>query len=84
MILSCDGQEVRLEVDRTAVADLSPLAALAADDPPGHALMLAQVIRFFQTGESPVDAQETLEVMAFLDAAEQSLRLEGEPVELPR
>jgi len=56
---------------------------LASDDPPAHALLLKEVVAFFETGQSPVDGAETLEVMAFLDAAGQSLARGGETVELP-
>ncbi len=56
---------------------------LATDEPPSHALMLKEVMRFFQTGVSPVDIEETVEVMAFLGAAEASLEKGGEVVELP-
>ncbi len=58
-------------------------SALASEDPPGYALMLQKIVPFFETGRSPIDAAEMLEVMAFLDAAGESERLEGESVDLP-
>ena len=56
---------------------------LAANDPPGHVLMLQRMIPFLQTGESPIDVEETVEVMAFLDAAGQSLEKDGAVVVMP-
>jgi len=56
---------------------------LAANEPPAHCLLLKEVVRFFETGSSPVDVEETVEVMAFLDAAGQSLAGGGKIVELP-
>ncbi|MCK4376564.1 MAG: Gfo/Idh/MocA family oxidoreductase [Candidatus Brocadiae bacterium] len=56
----------------------------AADEPPAHAIMLKDIIRFFQSGASSIPIEETLEVMAFLDAAGQSLAAGGKRVPLPR
>ena len=39
-----------------------------------------QILRFFQTGKSPVDLLETLEIMAFMEAADESKRRGGAPV----
>jgi len=55
---------------------------LAAAQPPYYALLLQQVIEFFRTGRSPVAIEETLEVVAFLEAAEQSRTQNGEPIRL--
>jgi hypothetical protein len=41
-----------------------------------------EIVKFFKTGKPPVSAQETLEVFAFMEAADQSKRLGGKPVEL--
>jgi predicted dehydrogenase len=35
--------------------------------------LLKQVVKFFQTGKAPVEPEDTLEVMAMLDAAQRSL-----------
>jgi len=56
---------------------------LAGSQPPAHALLLKEVVAFLQTGSSPVDGEETVQVMAFLDAAGQSLAAGGKVVELP-
>jgi hypothetical protein len=45
--------------------------------------MLREVLRFFRTGESPVSAEETLEILAFMEAADESRRRGGIPVALP-
>jgi predicted dehydrogenase len=57
---------------------------LAQDQPPAHFLLVQEVVKFFQTGASPIAPEETLEVMAFLEAAGQSLSTGGRAVKLPR
>ncbi len=44
--------------------------------------MMRQIVRFFQGGEAPVRIEETLEIMAFMQAAEESKRRGGAPVAL--
>ena len=39
-------------------------------------------MRFFKTGRPPVAAEETLEILAFMEAADESKRLGGAPVEI--
>jgi predicted dehydrogenase len=39
--------------------------------------LLREVVRFFQTGETPVDPRETIELIAFMEAAEESKRQGG-------
>jgi len=55
---------------------------IAQPEPPYYQLMLKHVMRFFETGESPIDIQETLEITAFLEAAEGSRESGGGPVTL--
>ncbi|NLE46089.1 MAG: Gfo/Idh/MocA family oxidoreductase [Chloroflexi bacterium] len=45
---------------------------LAADTPPFYYLLLKEIVRFFETGISPVKLEETYEIIAFLQAADQS------------
>lgn len=52
-----------------------------ADGKPYYASMLEEVIRMFQTGAAPIDLTETLEVIAFLEAANES-RETGRTVKL--
>jgi hypothetical protein len=47
-----------------------------------YAPLVREIVRFFQTGEVPVHDAETLETIAFIDAAERSRRLGGVPVQL--
>lgn len=42
--------------------------------------LVAQIVRFFQTGEPPVSHAETIEMYAFMEAADESLRSGGAPV----
>lgn len=46
----------------------------------GYAPMLVEVLRFFRTGVVPVPAEETIELFAFMEAADESRRRGGEPV----
>ena len=55
--------------------------ASAGHEPPYYALLLERVMEFFKTGKSPVDPAETIEIAAFLEAANKS-RLTGEAVAL--
>jgi hypothetical protein len=41
-----------------------------------------EVCKFFKTGRPPVSAEETLEVFAFMEAADESKRRGGVPVKL--
>ncbi len=44
--------------------------------------MLKEIVRFFQTGKPPVSADETLEIMSFMDAAQRSKAAGGQPMKL--
>jgi predicted dehydrogenase len=48
----------------------------------GYEPLVVQICKFFQTGKPPVSAVETLEIFAFMDAADQSKRQGGVPVTL--
>ena len=50
----------------------------------GYEPLLRQIITFFQTGKPPVPAAETLEIFAFMEAADESKRKGGKPVELEK
>jgi hypothetical protein len=41
---------------------------------------VAEIAKFFQTGKPPVSAEETLEIYAFMEAADESKRQGGAPV----
>jgi len=47
-----------------------------------YAPLLREIIRFFQTGIAPVPAKESIEVLAFMEAADESKRQNGRPVAL--
>ena len=52
----------------------------AKDTPPYHACLLKEIVRFFTSGQPPVDERETYAVIAFLEAANQSKAQNGAPV----
>ncbi|MGZ8940016.1 MAG: Gfo/Idh/MocA family protein [Limisphaerales bacterium] len=47
-----------------------------------YAPLLREVMSFFQSGKSPVPAEETLEMFAFMEAADESKRQGGKPVRI--
>jgi len=50
----------------------------------GYNLLLAEIIKFFQTGIVPVNPEETTEIFAFMAAAEESKLNGGSSVELEK
>jgi len=54
---------------------------MPSDEPPAYALLAQQYMEFFRTRRPPIDPAETVEIVAFLEAANQS-RETGEPVTL--
>jgi hypothetical protein len=48
----------------------------------GYRPLLVEVVKFFRTGAPPVSAEETLEIYAFMEAADESKRRGGVPVSL--
>ena len=48
----------------------------------GYEALVVQIAEFFRTGKSPVPEAETLEILAFMEAADESKRKGGKPVEL--
>ena len=47
-----------------------------------YAPLVAEIVKFLQTGKPPVDMEETLEMHAFMSAADESARRGGAPVKL--
>lgn len=52
------------------------------DDYKGYGQLLAEIVTFFKTGVAPVAPEETLELFAFMEAADESKRRGGVPVTL--
>ena len=50
------------------------------DDYKGYGLMLVEIAKFFKTGVAPVAPEDTLEIVAFMEAADESKRRGGVPV----
>jgi predicted dehydrogenase len=48
----------------------------------GYRRLIVEVLKFFQTGVAPVSPDDTLEVLAFMEAADESKRRGGAPVKL--
>lgn len=47
-----------------------------------YAPLVREIMKFFQTGIAPVSPEETLEIFAFMEAADESKRLGGQAVRL--
>ena len=47
-----------------------------------YAPLVREIVKFFQTGIAPVSAEETLELFAFMEAADESKRQGGAPVKM--
>ncbi len=48
----------------------------------GYRPLLVEIVNFFRTGTPPVSRKETLEIYAFMEAADESKRQGGKPVRL--
>jgi predicted dehydrogenase len=48
----------------------------------GYQPLVEEICKFFRTGQPPVSAEETLEIFAFMEAADESKRRGGTPVTL--
>lgn len=48
----------------------------------GYKPLLVEIVKFFRTGKAPVSAAETLQIYAFMEAADESKRQGGVPVTL--
>ena len=48
----------------------------------GYKPLVVEIVRFFKTGKPPVEARETLEILAFMEAADVSKQQGGAPVSL--
>ena len=48
----------------------------------GYEPLVVEIARFFKTGQPPVSAEETLEIFAFMEAADESKRQAGSPVSI--
>lgn len=55
---------------------------LALGPYPGYRPLLLEVVKFFESGTVPVQPEETLEILAFMEAADESKKLGGIPVKL--
>ena len=48
----------------------------------GYGPLVEEIAKFFVTGKAPVSPEETIEIFAFMEAADESRRKDGEPVTL--
>jgi predicted dehydrogenase len=48
----------------------------------GYRPLLVEIAKFFDTGNAPIDSAETLEIFAFMEAADESKRKKGQTISL--
>ena len=48
----------------------------------GYAPLVVEIVKFFRSKEVPVSEEETLQIYAFMEAADESKRRDGKPVAL--
>ncbi|ODT97932.1 MAG: dehydrogenase [Planctomycetes bacterium SCN 63-9] len=48
----------------------------------GYEPLVVEIVKFFKTGKPPVSAEETIEMFAFMEAADESKRQGGKPVSI--
>lgn len=48
----------------------------------GYELLLVEIIKFFESGKAPISPEETIEIFAFMEAADESKRQGGKSVSL--
>jgi hypothetical protein len=60
----------------------SQSSEVAAKVDSGYAPLVHEIVQFFETGRPPVSNEETLEIFAFLDAAQRSKESGGKPAPL--
>ena len=48
----------------------------------GYEPLVVEIAKFFRTGKPPVSAEETIEIYAFMEAADESKRQGGKPVKI--
>ncbi|MBE6368227.1 MAG: gfo/Idh/MocA family oxidoreductase [Lentisphaerae bacterium] len=56
--------------------------AIASGAVPYYSMLLKEVVPFFQTGKSPLDIEETLDIIAFLEAASRSRAANGAEIKI--
>ena len=84
-----EGRPARVGADAAAVRRLrrgDHAGAAVGGDPTAASTdyrpLVVEIIKFFQTGKPPVSTEETLEIFAFMDAAQRSKEQGGRPVKL--
>jgi predicted dehydrogenase len=50
----------------------------------GYEPLLVEIAKFFKTGQPPMTVEQTLEIYAFMEAADESLRQGGRPISILR
>jgi len=57
---------------------------VSTENLPSYHVMLQKLVEFFQSGISPIDIEETFQIIAFVEAANKSKEKGGRPVDLAK
>jgi predicted dehydrogenase len=57
-------------------------SGMATANPSGYGPLLEQIVTFFKTGKAPVSSEETIEIFAFMSAADESKAQGGEAISI--
>ena len=68
----------------TAAPSSAPRGSPRCGDYGGYEPLVVEIVKFFKTGKPPVTAEETIEIFAFMEAADESKRQGGQPVSIAR
>jgi len=68
--------------NRFSVKIIGTKGSATAGETPSYRPLAVEVMKFFQTRKSPVPLRTTLEIFAFMEAADESKRRGGAPVAL--
>jgi predicted dehydrogenase len=74
---------IRKGKDEYGVTILGTKAIVQSDKYSGYEPLVDEVIKFFKTGDVPVPQAETIEIFAFMSAADESKAKGGAPVSIP-
>jgi hypothetical protein len=62
--------------------DQGTRCGIAQSEPPYYYLLLKKMMAFFESGESPIDIDETLDIVSFLEGADKSRAQDGATIAL--
>ena len=81
-VASCWNEAAPCNISLMRQAQAVKKGVAAAGKYEGYQPLVVEICKFFKTGQAPVSAEETIEIFAFMEAADESKRQGGVPVTL--